>query len=46
MFVDERSDDERFKDSPEYDDWVESGGRDEDYSDSYNEWHRRERNDD
>lgn len=30
-----------FKDSPEYDDWIESGGRDEDYSDYYNKWHRR-----
>lgn len=33
---------ERFEDSPEYDDWSrETGGRDEDYSDYYNQWERR-----
>lgn len=33
---------ERFEDSPEYDDWIqETGGRDEDYSDYYNQWERR-----
>lgn len=30
-----------FKDSPEHDDWIESGGRDEDYDDYYNIWARR-----
>lgn len=33
----------RFEDSPEYDDWIESGGRDEDYSYYYNKWERRVR---
>ena len=33
--------DEAFKNSPEYDKWIESGGRDEDYSYYYNAWHRR-----
>lgn len=33
--------DAAFKRSQEYDDWVESGGRDEEYSDYYNKWHRR-----
>lgn len=32
---------EPFEQSPEYDDWIESGGRDEDYSRYYNKWHRR-----
>lgn len=33
---------EKFENSPEYDDWIEeTGGRDEDYSDYYNKWHRR-----
>lgn len=30
-----------FKNSPEYDDWIESGGRDEDYEYYYNKWFRR-----
>ena len=29
-----------FKNSPEYDDWIESGGRDEDYEYYYNKWFR------
>jgi hypothetical protein len=33
----------RFEDSPEYEDWIESGGRDEDYSHYYNKWERRMR---
>ena len=33
--------DDGFKNSPEYDDWIESGGRDEDYSYYYEKWHRR-----
>lgn len=33
--------DQSFESSPEYDDWVESGGRDEEYSDYYNKWNRR-----
>lgn len=27
--------------SPEYEDWIESGGRDEDYGYYYNKWERR-----
>lgn len=30
-----------FEHSDEYDDWIESGGRDEDRSEYYNKWHRR-----
>ena len=30
-----------FKGSPEWHEWIESGGRDEDYSDYYNKWQRR-----
>lgn len=30
-----------FENSPEYDAWIESGGRDEDYSYYYEKWHRR-----
>lgn len=33
----------RFEDSPKYDEWFESGGRDEDYSYYYNKWERRMR---
>ena len=32
-----------FKNSPEYDEWIESGARDEDYSHYYNKWARRVR---
>lgn len=32
-----------FQDSPEYEEWIESGGRDEDYSYYYNKWERRTR---
>lgn len=32
-----------FKNSPEYDEWIESGGRDEDYSYYYQKWERRVR---
>lgn len=32
-----------FENSPEYDDWIESGGRDEDYEYYYNKWQRRTR---
>jgi hypothetical protein len=31
--------DDGFKNSPEYDDWIESGGRDEDYNFYYEKWH-------
>ncbi len=30
-----------FKGSPEWEDWIQSGGRDEDYSYYYEKWHRR-----
>jgi hypothetical protein len=30
-----------FKGSPEHEDWIQSGGKDEDYSYYYNKWHRR-----
>lgn len=30
-----------FEGSPEYDDWIESGGRDEDRSYYYQKWQRR-----
>ncbi|WP_257791084.1 hypothetical protein [Citrobacter sp. FDAARGOS_156] len=34
---------ERFEDSPEYEDWIqETGGRDEDYSEYYQKWMRRQ----
>ena len=33
--------DNSWENSPEYDAWIESGGRDEDYSDYYNKWDRR-----
>lgn len=32
---------EAFEDSPECEDWLESGGRDEDHSYYYNMWDRR-----
>jgi len=32
---------ETFENSPEYDEWIESGGRDEERSEYYNKWHRR-----
>ncbi len=32
-----------FENSPEYDNWIESGGRDEDYEYYYNKWQRRTR---
>lgn len=32
-----------FENSPEYDDWIKSGGRDEDYEYYYNKWQRRTR---
>lgn len=32
-----------FEGSPEYDDWIESGGRDEDRSYYYQKWQRRVR---
>ncbi|MGJ0577186.1 hypothetical protein ACR71G_03495 [Xenorhabdus bovienii] len=35
------SESERFEDSPEFDEWIEKGGRDEEESDYYNDWHRR-----
>lgn len=31
----------RWEDSPEYEKWIEKGGRDEDYSYYYNKWDRR-----
>lgn len=31
----------RWEDSPEHDEWIEKGGRDEDYSYYYNKWDRR-----
>jgi len=34
----------RFEDSPEHEDWIESGGKDEDYSYYYQKWERRVRN--
>lgn len=34
---------DRFEDSPEHDEWEQSGGRDEDHSEYYNDWHRRMR---
>ena len=35
---------EKFENSPEYDDWIEeTGGRDEDRSEYYNKWERRVR---
>ena len=30
-----------FVGSPEHDDWIESGGRDEDHDHYYQKWHRR-----
>lgn len=30
-----------FQGSPEHQDWIESGGRDEDESHYYNKWNRR-----
>lgn len=30
-----------WENSPEYEEWIESGGRDEDYSYYYNKWDRR-----
>ena len=30
-----------WENSPEYDDWIESGGRDEDYDYYYQKWARR-----
>ncbi len=30
-----------FKNSPEYDEWQQNGGRDEEESRYYNQWHRR-----
>ena len=35
------SDNRPFEQSPEYEDWIESGGRDEEYSYYYNKWDRR-----
>lgn len=32
-----------WKNSPEYDEWVESGGRDEDFEYYYNKWERKYR---
>lgn len=32
-----------WKNSPEYDDWIESGGRDEDYDYYYSQWERKYR---
>lgn len=34
---------ERFEDSPEYDEWVQNGGRDEEHDEYYQDWHRRMR---
>jgi hypothetical protein len=31
----------KFEDSPEYDEWFENGGRDSEYSEYYEKWHRR-----
>ncbi|HHO0458527.1 hypothetical protein [Morganella morganii] len=34
---------EDFKDSQEYEEWIEeTGGRDEEYSDYYNEWLKKQ----
>lgn len=33
--------DNSWENSQEYEDWIESGGRDEDYSYYYNKWDRR-----
>lgn len=30
-----------FENSPEHDEWEQSGGRDSDRSEYYNQWHRR-----
>jgi hypothetical protein len=35
--------DDGFKNSPEYEDWIQSGGRDEDYNEYYQKWQRRTR---
>jgi hypothetical protein len=32
---------EGFVGSPEHDDWIESGGKDEDYNYYYQKWHKR-----
>lgn len=34
----------RWEDSPEHEEWIESGGRDEDYEHYYQKWERRTRN--
>lgn len=31
----------RWEDSPEHEEWIESGGRDEDYARYYAKWERR-----
>lgn len=31
----------RWEDSPEHEEWIEQGGRDEDYAYYYNKWDRR-----
>jgi hypothetical protein len=32
---------ETFENSPEHDEWIETGGRDEEYSEYYQAWARR-----
>lgn len=36
--------DDDFTDSPEHEDWIESGGRDEDHNETYDDWEYRNRN--